>query len=240
MYMKFIGAVSGSLTGSCTFLHHLESNTNILVDCGMFQGEVKAEKKNAEDFIFDASKIDIVLLTHAHVDHCGLLPKLYKDDGFTGKVITTEATAKIAKLMMLDAGKISCLYREDHCEKVDFLHIEHAKPRTIATDLRVTFSRSSHILGASSVNIAWKQNDVFKNITFSGDVGCNSEKESYLPLLEENHDVYPNVDYIVVESTYGDRIREAQYKDEKKRIDSNKSSNGESRDNKSSEQCTTG
>jgi metallo-beta-lactamase family protein len=210
--MKFIGAVSGSLTGSCTFLHHPESDTNILVDCGMFQGEEKADKKNASDFAFDAAKIDMVLLTHAHIDHCGLIPKLYKD-GFTGKVITTEATAKISKLMMLDAVKIGELYEKKHCEQVNFSHIEYAKSQTIAQDLRVTFSRNSHILGASSVNIAWKQEGIFKNITFSGDVGCNSEKESYLPLLKENHDVYPNANYLVIESTYGNRIREKQHKE---------------------------
>jgi metallo-beta-lactamase family protein len=173
--MKFIGAVSGSLTGSCTFLHHQESNTNILVDCGMFQGETQADKKNTEDFAFDASKIDVVLLTHAHIDHCGLIPKLYKN-GFTGKVITTEATAKISKLMMADSAKISQLYEEKHCDKVQFSYVEYAKPKTIATDLRVNFSRGSHILGAASVNIAWIQENEFKNITFSGDVGCNSEK----------------------------------------------------------------
>ncbi|SMM99591.1 Metallo-beta-lactamase family protein, RNA-specific [uncultured Candidatus Thioglobus sp.] len=218
MYMKFIGAVSGSLTGSCTFLYHEESKTNILVDCGMFQGEIKSDKKNARNFAFNASKIDVVLLTHAHTDHCGLIPKLYKD-GFTGEVITTEATKKISKLMMLDAGKISRLYEKQHCDKVRFSCIEYAKSKTIATDLRVTFSRGSHILGASSVNIAWKQEDIFKNITFSGDVGCNSEQESYLPLLKENHDVYPTTDYLVIESTYGDRIRGKQYKNEEKRVD---------------------
>jgi metallo-beta-lactamase family protein len=84
--------------------------------------------------------------------------------------------------------------------------------------LRVTFSRGSHILGAASVNIAWMQEGSFKNITFSGDVGCNSEKKSYLPLLKENHDVYPHTDYLVIESTYGDRVRDEQYKDEEKRI----------------------
>jgi len=217
MYIKFIGAVSGSLTGSCTFLYHEKSNTNILVDCGMFQGEIKSDKKNAENFAFDASKIDVVLLTHAHIDHCGLIPKLYKD-GFTGKVITTEATAEISKLMMSDAGKISRLYEKQHCDKVSFSYIEYAKPQPIAIDLMVTFSRGSHILGASAVNIAWKQEGVFKNITFSGDVGCNSKQESYLPLLKENHDVHPNADYLVVESTYGDRVRDKQYKDEEKRI----------------------
>lgn len=216
--MKFIGAVSGSLTGSCTFLHHQESGTNILVDCGMFQGEIKSDKKNAEDFAFDASKIDVVLLTHAHIDHCGLIPKLYKD-GFTGEVITTEATAKISKLMMSDAEKIGHLYEKKYCDRVEFSYVKHAKLKTIATDLMVTFLRGSHILGASSINIAWKQEDIFRNITFSGDVGCNSQKESYLPLLKENHYIYPTVDYLVIESTYGDRIREEQYKNEEKRID---------------------
>ncbi len=217
MYMKFIGAISGSLTGSCTFLHHQESNTNILVDCGMFQGEAKSDRKNAEDFEFDSSKIDVVLLTHAHIDHCGLIPKLYKD-GFKGKVITTEATGKLSKLMMMDAGKISDLYGDKHCNQIKFSYVDYAKSRPIATNLLVTFSRNSHILGASSVNIAWMQEGDFKNITFSGDVGCNFETESYLPLLKENHYVHPTANYIVIESTYGDRIRETQYKNEEKRI----------------------
>ena len=98
MYIKFIGAVSGSLTGSCTWLYHAESDVHILVDCGMFQGEEDSDWKNQQNFPFQPSKIKYVLLTHAHLDHCGLIPKLY-NEGFKGNVLTTQATAELATVV---------------------------------------------------------------------------------------------------------------------------------------------
>lgn len=117
MYIKFIGAVSGSLTGSCTWLYHAESNVQILVDCGMFQGERDSDWRNKQDFSFQASQIKYVLLTHAHLDHCGLIPKLY-NEGFKGKVLTTQATAELATLIMNDAAKIGNLYEINEFKKL--------------------------------------------------------------------------------------------------------------------------
>jgi metallo-beta-lactamase family protein len=103
MKIKFIGATGGIVTGSS---YLLETNkTKILVDCGMYQGEDSVEKLNAEPFPFDPASVDYVLLTHAHLDHVGLLPKLVKQ-GFVGKIISTDATKSLAEIIMMDAAKI--------------------------------------------------------------------------------------------------------------------------------------
>ena len=219
MHIKFIGAVSGSITGSCTFLHHKQSDTQILIDCGLFQ-EHESDKKNSTNFPFTPSKIKYVLLTHAHIDHCGLIPKLYKD-GFKGKVITTEATAKIATVMMKDCAKIANLYSDEYCDLVKFEHIKQSKLIPIADNLFISFLRNSHILGASSILVSWgiPKSEQQKSILFSGDVGCNSKENEYLPLLKANHFPQDYVDYIFIESTYGDTIRDDKYKNEENRLD---------------------
>jgi metallo-beta-lactamase family protein len=100
MKMRFLGAVS-RVTGSCTWLSYDRTGTQILVDCGMVQGEPHDAAENAKPFPFNAKQIKFVLLTHAHLDHCGLLPRLYKD-GFSGIVYCTQATAAIARETLLD------------------------------------------------------------------------------------------------------------------------------------------
>jgi len=218
MKIKFIGATKG-VTGSCTLLHHEESNTKMLVDCGGYVEGKNSQWVNAQDFPFNPKELKFVFLTHAHFDHCGLLPKLYKD-GFVGSVYCTRATGELAKLILHDSQKHSLVYDESDVNKIRFFYIDDdsrfgwGKQVCLADSLRVSFIRSSHILGAAGVQINWgfTSSSVGKNIQFSGDIGSNSEKNTYLPLMKSNHFPFPDTDYLVVESTYGGRNREARYK----------------------------
>lgn len=226
MQVKFIGATKG-VSGSCSLLKHVKSDTKFLVDCGVYIGGSTADWLNKQSFPFNPTEIQFVLLTHAHLDHCGLIPKLYKD-GFVGKVFCTKATAELAKIVMLDCAKNATVYSESDVYNVDFVYVD-VRPNSgwgrlfpLATDLRVSFLRGSHILGSSSICINWGFDDdplsEGKTILFTGDIGCNFEDDSYLPLLKDNHFPFPDTDYIVVESTYGGRNREAIYKSDENRL----------------------
>lgn len=226
MLLKFYGATTG-VTGSCSLINHTKSDTQFLVDCGIYIGNISCESQNNQPFPFDVSKIEFVLLTHAHLDHCGLIPKLYKD-GFSGKVLCTKATADLARITLLDYAKNSVVYGKEHVDHIKFEFIDTkpnsgwAKQIHLANDLRVSFLRSSHILGASSICINWAFNDdelsEGKTILFSGDIGCNFDKKSYLPLLKDNQLPFVDTDYIVIESTYGGRKREERFKSDEKRL----------------------
>lgn len=217
--VKFLGAIKG-VTGSCSWLWHTDSDTQLLVDCGMHQGVHELEWLNSKDFSeFNPKEIQYVILTHAHIDHCGLLPKLIRE-GFKGWVYCTEATRDIAREMLLDSAKISGLYTPEDVKKLTWHVIDRDNFRwsqqfRLAKDLSVTFLRGSHVLGGCSVSIAWalQQGDAqkdFKSIHFSGDIGCQRDANPYLPLLKPDHEPYATASYIVTESTYGNRIRETQ------------------------------
>lgn len=217
MKMKFIGAHSG-VTGSCTLLFESRTNTSFLVDCGGFIGGNDAEWKNAQRFPFDPVELKFVLLTHAHFDHCGLLPKLYKE-GFVGQVYCTRATAKLARIILLDAQKHSRLYDRDDVNRISFKYVDDdprfgwGKPISLVDGLRVNFFRSSHIVGATSIQVNWgvTPDSRGKSIHFSGDIGPNFDENCYLPLMKSNQKPFPSTDYLVVESTYGGRNREIDY-----------------------------
>ena len=102
MKITFCGA-AGTVTGSCFWVN--TNNINFLVDCGMFQGIKEIKERNYHDFLFDPKDIDFILLTHAHVDHCGLIPKLYKK-GFRGKIYTTKATTALCSVVLPDSAHI--------------------------------------------------------------------------------------------------------------------------------------
>lgn len=219
MKVKFIGATK-SITGSCSLLHHIYSDTKFLVDCGMYQGEKKSDKNNLLQFPFNPRDISFVLLTHAHLDHCGLIPRLYKE-GFIGQVYCTRATSELAKIVMMNSSHISKIYSSEDVNKVDFYVVDAsdqfnpARPLPLEENLRASFLRSSHILGATGISINWgigDSNGTGKSIHFSGDVGSNFENNCYLPLLKHNYVPYPDTDYIVVESTYGGRVRDEHFK----------------------------
>jgi len=207
------GAARG-VTGSC---HLVEAGgKKILIDCGMFQGA--EEEKNREPFPFEPSDIDFLILTHAHIDHCGRIPLLVKE-GFRGKILCTRPTAQIARIMLLDAAKVMNetyknklkkaqrlgevvnppLYEElDVLESFEFFstpYLEYGKEYSLGENISVTLWDAGHILGSSFVELKLG-NKVF---TFSGDLGNRGK-----PIVRDPSPPPPS-DYVFIETTYGDR-----------------------------------
>lgn len=214
MKLTFIGAAH-EVTGSC---HLLETNgKHILIDCGMEQGPDLYEN---QELPVTAGEIDYVLLTHAHIDHSGLLPLLYKN-GFTGEIVTTFATADLCNIMLRDSAHIQEFEaewrnrkaRRSGAELYEPLYkmqdalgaIEHLAPCgynqiiDLCEGVRVRFTDIGHLLGSASIEIWIKEADVEKKIVFSGDVGNVNQ-----PIIKDPTPVR-SADYVVIESTYGDR-----------------------------------
>ena len=207
------------VTGSC---HLLRLNSiNILVDCGMYQGE--NEHRNYEDFGFDPAKIDILLITHAHLDHVGRIPKLVKE-GFRGPIIATKATFELANIVLLDSAHLMeeeyqtkykkaqrrgkedrvkpPLYSVEDVESVWLLPTIYAKydqPIQITKGVKAIFKNAGHILGSAFIEIKYKEHGKKRSFIFSGDLG--SVKSIVMPTQEQP----TSADYLVIESTYGDR-----------------------------------
>lgn len=228
MKVKFVGAIDG-VTGSCSWLKHEASNTQLLVDCGMHQGTHDTQFKNHEKFPFCPAEIKYVLLTHAHIDHCGLLPRLVKE-GFRGHVYCTSATRDVAKLLLADSARQQNDYTQQHVDQIKWHTIDQdefswRKMLRLADGLSVNFLRSSHVLGAAMVSIAWQTSEVdesgeplLRSICFSGDIGCQDKTNCYLPLMKDGFEPFPNADYLVVESTYGATVRDPVYKIARNRL----------------------
>lgn len=220
MQFRFIGATGGHVTGSCTLFSYPRKNSLFLVDCGLVQGEGNDLEQNSSQFPFDPSEIDLVLLTHAHQDHCGLIPKLYKN-GFKGRVIGTKATAKLAKLSLLDsAHQKNCPFSVEDVNSIRFEHIDDrpdfslSKLLPIADDLFASFTRSAHILGAMSITIGWLNPSGEKEyIVMSGDLGNNTKQNPYQPLLAGRQGIFGYPKAIIVESTYGGKDRDSECSD---------------------------
>ncbi len=217
--LKFLGAAQ-NVTGS---RHLLEfDGSKVLVDCGLYQ-ERELQSRNWEDFGFIPAELNAILLTHAHLDHCGLIPKLVKE-GFTGKVYCTSATAEIAKIVLMDAGKlqeedaefkrkrhrkegreearpIEPLYTMEEAEKsfVVFSPVDFRQSFSPAAGMEVRFYEAGHILGASIIKVALQRDGWSRTILFSGDLG-----RSHKPIIHDP-EVFEQADYILMESTYGDR-----------------------------------
>lgn len=220
--IKFVGAIEG-VSGSCTWLHHTDSDTQFLVDCGMHQGTEREEWANSQAFPFQAARIKYVLLTHAHIDHCGLLPRLVRE-GFTGMVYVTRATRELTELMLLDAARVSGMFTEHEVKQIqwsildDDLGFKWGRIIRLAEGIRMSYLRSSHILGACLISISWKVGDADRTICFSGDVGCQTDENAYLPLMKSGQHPFADTDYIVVESTYGGRVRAQEHQDSQLRL----------------------
>lgn len=211
MDIRFLGPL-GMVTGSCTWMRDNKHDWNFLVDCGMQQGERSADAWNHRQWPFEPSTIQFVVLTHAHIDHCGLLPRLYKD-GFRGKVYCTRETKELAVILLEDAARhAGAPYERDDVKRIQW-HEPGKAPllggtfHPVAQDLYLKFFRSGHILGAVSVAIYWGPKDKGqRSIVFSGDLGPSAEDGEHLPFLR--HRMHPVAcDYAVVESTYGGTIR---------------------------------
>jgi len=208
MKIKLCGAAE-QVTGSCTLVEAL--GKKYLVDCGMYQGAPDTSAKNRRDFLFNPEEIEAVFLTHAHLDHCGLLPRLVKA-GFKGKVFCVEPTVELVEIVLLDAAKIA--KQDAKYEKVDVLFDEDDVAMILSyfqgkqyheefdvDGLKVKFWDAGHILGSAVVEL----NDGEKTILFSGDLG------NYPVLLLNKPDMTNGADALVVESTYGDRQHEDVY-----------------------------
>jgi metallo-beta-lactamase family protein len=215
MQIEFIGPL-GRVTGSCTWMHDKQNGWNFLVDCGIQQGEGNPELWNqGVDWPFKPAELKFVLLTHAHMDHCGLIPLLYKQ-GFKGRVICTAETAEIAKIMLADAVKLGAHYDIHDVDKIVWFEpqgkavvggILHA----IDKDLFINFYRTNHIVGSVAIGIFWGRvgSGEQKKIIFSGDLGTSLEDKENLPILR--YMMHPHeFDYAVIESTYGGVIRETE------------------------------
>lgn len=223
MELMFLGA-DHEVTGSC---HYLQvGKKKFLVDCGMEQGIDRFE--NA-DMPVPASEIDFVFLTHAHIDHSGMLPKLYRD-GFRGQIISTRATASLCNIMLKDSAHIQEMEAqwrnkkakrkidgegyepiytmEDAVETIKlFVEYPYGKIFTVCDGIRFRFTDVGHLLGSASIELWLTEGNTEKKIVFSGDIGNKMQ-----PLLKDP-EYTAEADYVVMESTYGDRIHEKDDED---------------------------
>lgn len=213
MQIQILGAAK-QVTGSCYYITNEKSH--FLIDCGQFQGKKSEEKLNDHPFEFDPKTIDFVLITHAHIDHIGRLPKLVKE-GFTGKIYMTRATASLAEILLKDSAKIHEYENEIDNEKrikaglepieayytLDdaintLMYFNPIKMHQIITidSLEITFINAGHLLGSSHILI----NDHKNKYLFSGDIG-SSHSEILKPPKPA-----PQADYIFMECTYGNKV----------------------------------
>ncbi len=219
--LRFFGATK-EVTGSCFYLDI--RGTKILVDCGMFQG--KESHEFPQEFPFNPADIHFLILTHAHIDHCGRIPLLVKE-GFKGKIISTRATSQIAKIMLLDAAKVMKEHYKVLLKKAlrkrksklpplplydeldviqSFEHFEinlfYHEDFFLTPDIKISFKDAGHILGSASVEI--QDLKEHKTFLFSGDLGNKNKpiiKDPELPQIE--------ADYVFIETTYGDRLHKS-------------------------------
>jgi len=222
MKLQFLGAAQ-NVTGSRHLLH--VNGAKILVDCGLYQ-ERQFRERNWLPFIVDPKTIDAVFLTHAHLDHCGLLPKLVRE-GFRGRIYCTAATAEIARIILLDSAKIQeedARYKAKRHKKEGrkgrfpeqplyttadveacFPHFSPVRYKQIVKlgeGIEVSFHDAGHVLGSSLIKVRATESGNRRTILFSGDIGRPDR-----PIVHDP-ELIAEADYILVESTYGDRVHQ--------------------------------
>jgi metallo-beta-lactamase family protein len=221
MKLKFCGA-DKEVTGS-SHLVTLEDGYNILLDCGLYQGADDEMDDFNEKWLFDPKKIDCLILSHAHIDHCGRIPKLVKD-GFNGIIYCTHATRDIAAIMLMDSAKIQesdAHYQNEKLVKKHkkeskiikplytiedaqhamrfFVCFNYEKWFNVHKNVRVLLRDAGHILGSASVTLEITENEKLTTLGFTGDIGRPNR-----PILKDPVQM-PLCDYLISESTYGDR-----------------------------------
>ncbi|WP_017257988.1 MBL fold metallo-hydrolase RNA specificity domain-containing protein [Pedobacter arcticus] len=221
MKITFHGAAQ-TVTGS-KHLVTLNNGTQILLDCGLFQGHGSDTDEMNRDFGFDPRAVDYLILSHAHIDHSGLIPRLVAQ-GFKGDIICTPATYALCKILLQDSAKIqendiryANKRRSKHGQKlfeplytmkdalVALTHFKKVKYSTvyqIRDGVRVSFEDAGHIIGSASVHLDIKEDEKLTRISFSGDVG------RYKDLILKAPSQFRQADYILLESTYGDSLHE--------------------------------
>lgn len=221
MDIKFYGAAQ-MVTGS-NFLITTDEY-KILIDCGMFQGNKSMERLNFDEFPYDPKEIDFLLLTHAHIDHSGRIPKLVKD-GFRGKIISTNPTYELSQIMLKDSAKIQesdvkwenkkreragqkpiePLYSMEDAER----SLKYFEPYfldqkiKLNENIQIRFKDAGHILGSAIIEIWIEENDETTKFVFSGDLGMPGR-----PIIK-NPEYIEEADYLIIESTYGDTIHDS-------------------------------
>lgn len=221
MDIKFFGAAK-IVTGSNYLVD--TGKYKILVDCGMFQGNAELERKNFEEFPYNPEEIDVLFLTHAHIDHSGRIPKLVKD-GFRGRIIATNPTYDLCKIMLKDSAKI----QESDVEWENRKRKRAGKPAVeplytmgdaenslnyfepyfydqkikVNDDIQIRFKDAGHILGSAILELWVKEKEEDLKIVFSGDLGMPDR-----PIIK-SPEYIDEADYLVIESTYGNRNHES-------------------------------
>jgi metallo-beta-lactamase family protein len=221
MKISFLGAAQ-NVTGS---KHLIESNGyRILLDCGLYQGKRSIADALNRQLPFEAKSIDVLILSHAHTDHCGMIPLLVKN-GFRGKIYCTTATMDITKFILLDSAAIQAqdfLYRTEHKKEGEIIYpplyskedvleaLNYFSPlpyfrlrqqwQQLNENIRFKFYDAGHILGSAIAYIEIKEDGVTKGIGYTGDIG-----KSGTPILHDPEEIQENVDVMISEATYGGR-----------------------------------
>lgn len=219
MNITFHGAAR-NVTGS-KHLIRLKNDTSILLDCGMFQGLGDQSEDMNEHFGFNPKKVDFMILSHAHIDHCGLIPRLVAE-GFNGPIFCTSATMDLTRILLMDSAHIqmqdveysnkhrarkglpllTALYTDE--QAMDALRlfkiVEYHEEYEITPQVKFSFTDAGHILGSAVVHLVIQEDGKSTHITFSGDVG------RYNDMLLNDPETFGQADYILLESTYGDSL----------------------------------
>ncbi len=221
MKLSFHGAAR-TVTGS-KHLITLKSGKRILLDCGLFQGLGRDTNMLNSDFGFDPRTINYLILTHAHIDHCGLIPKLVKD-GFSGVIYSTPGTKELGAVLLEDSAEIQRddtkfinkrrakqglppyepLYDlEDAAKALElFKTVEYGEWTVIGDGIEVLYTDAGHIIGSAAVHLRIKEDGKTTQLTFSGDVG------RYNDAILRSPATFPQADYIILESTYGNKLHD--------------------------------
>jgi len=223
--LQFLGA-AGIVTGSCFLLD--TAKARIMIECGMYQGRKEIREKNYESFKITPRDVDHVLLTHAHIDHSGLIPKLVKH-GYRGKIYATKATVELCEVLLPDsayiqemeverknrkfrrAGKsiIEPIYTVNEAYKClsQFEPVAYDEIIQLTPDIRMRYVDAGHILGSAMIEICVRENGSDTKLVFSGDIGNINR-----PIVKDPSHI-AEADYIIMESTYGARLHEQKGKE---------------------------